>query len=121
MWNRAFTRPASLAALTAVSLVTSSGHALGASPSEKVVLKSAPSAAAIPIGVVINGPRGVEAGQGLVFLALDRASAPNVNDPYMRSAYSPLWEAYALPRGRSARIKDYATFESLRPQKAASS
>jgi hypothetical protein len=46
------------------------------------------------------------------------ASAPNLNDPYARSAYSPLWEVYALPRGGSARIKDYAAFASLRPQKA---
>ncbi len=97
-------------------------------------LKKANAAATIPIGVVIKGPRDAVAGQGLVFLALDTplatdatpanvstigspfnilASAPNPSDPYARSAYSPLWEVYALPQGRSTRIKDYATFAAL--------
>ena len=102
-------------------------------------LKSANAAATIPIGVVIKGPRDAVDSQGLVFLALDTplgtdatpanvstigspfnilASAPKPNEPSARIAYSPLWQVYALPRGRKTRIKDYATFASLGPQNA---
>lgn len=97
------------------------------------------NAGTIPIGVVVKGPRNAVSGQGLVYLALDTplaadatpsnvstigspfnilASAPDPSNLYVRSAYSPLWAVYALPQGRSARIKDYATFASLGPKKA---
>jgi len=101
-------------------------------------LKTANSAGTMPIGVVVNGPRDA-AGQGLVYYALDTplgidatpsnvssigspfnilASAPNLDNPYAPNAYSPLWEVYIVPKGPPMRIKNYATFASLNPQKS---
>lgn len=102
-------------------------------------LKNASAAATIPIGVVVNGPRGAAAGQGLAFLALDTplgrdataenissvgspfnilSLAPNVSDPYGPNGYSPLWDVQVLPQGRSSRIADFATFSNLGAKKA---
>ena len=102
-------------------------------------LKNASAAATIPIGVVVDGPRDAAAGQGLAFLALDTplgqdatpdnissigspfnilSLAPNLSDPYGANGYSPLWGVQVLPRGRSSRIRDFATFSSLGAMKA---
>lgn len=101
-------------------------------------LKNANRSAVIPIGVVVNGPRG-DSGQGLAYLALDTPLAddatavnapslgspfnvlslvPDLANPYGTNGYSPLWDVQVLPKGNAERIKDYATFASLGPMPA---
>ncbi len=101
-------------------------------------LKAAGPGSTIPIGVVVNGPRGAD-GQGLAYLALDTplgtdatpnnissigspfnvlALAPSVANPYAQNGYSPLWDVRVLPQGKPGRITDFAAFAALGPKQA---
>ncbi len=102
-------------------------------------LKHANATAVIPIGVVVDGPRNPDNGQGLAFLALDTplekaatpsdvasigspfnvlSLAPNPANLYAPNGYSPLWDVRVLPKGRATQIKDFATFAALGPKPA---
>jgi hypothetical protein len=92
-------------------------------------LAKAESAAAIPIGVIANGPQAGSEAQGLAYLALKTpltsdateanaanigspfnvlSLAPDISNPYAENGYSPLWSVFVVGERQTRRLTSYA-------------
>lgn len=98
-----------------------------------LLAKAAPDAE-IPIGVVVNGPRGAKGPQGLAYLSLDTplgsdatlanaarigspfnvlAVAPDLAHPYAPNGYSPLWNVVVVGTPQRTRLTSYAQIATI--------